>query len=914
MARSAVALNPASTPFFPGGLRASEDDLGIGFGRRAFHEADRSSMSSVSISPSDYRSVRCSPSPPQPDADPERIPSRQQMSSESQRRSPPSRLGDVSRPEPRRPREGSMLGGLDPLAEGEDNQDTPGPSENGIGIRQQSSSFFPPYERTPPVAANNGTSYNAPGGLTSSSPVSSLDSGSQFAASTDQAARSFEAQLKASPMIHDILDRLLRCEYSTREMQRDVGDMQRKVNLLVERSLGIGAQPEFKDPFAVNGNGQSFSSPPLNAPRPSIGIAPNQLNPTDDMASVSQRLDRLTASVGQLTAASHQIHASISPLTNNSMMGSPQIDLAPNQMMSPPGVSNSSMLGHGLPNRPDLRPSPRAPTAPMRTWSAGTLDLPMRPSDPSRQEAMLRDKRRSVSGLVRRESAGNENWMAGSPRDSGPMISKWEQLSLAPDLLRSLSKFGVGPPNKIQQRALPFLLRGADIIAQAPPTQERIAAYVIPAIQIAVTNISVRPPNRGPIVIMVSTTVDQATQAQRMIRDLGGPIGVRSALGVGATTNDLSQELRLLQQNMPHIICGTPQKLHALFTTSGGLVGSEVRFLVLDEVDQLIARNLHEFVFNIVKLLPPPRSRPLGPGTPTPNSTPGTISQPSFSSPFDSPNPGRRFSGLGPSPPTESNGTAQPIERQTALFSNTVPQDVLNLASAIQLREPVRVLVRRDGNVTHADTAQSSRGLRQFYLYLAFTAGGRSDPMAAAPGGGLGIIGSGRGASSAESAQAREWKLDALADLFDDVDVAQAVVHVGGMTALDSVVYKLASRGLEAVPLHGDMNAGTKLAALNKFRGSSSMIMRQPTTKVLVTYDVQVKTPEVAHVPLIINYDLPKAVEEYAHRVAPAIASNYSRAGVIVNFVTATGGDVEMLRSIECFYKLSTLPHMSTRY
>ncbi len=37
--------------------------------------------------------------------------------------------------------------------------------------------------------------------------------------------------------------------------------------------------------------------------------------------------------------------------------------------------------------------------------------------------------------------------------------------------------------------------------------------------------------------------------------------------------------------------------------------------------------------------------------------------------------------------------------------------------------------------------------------------------------------------------------------------------------------------------------------------------------------------------------------------VAPAIAPSYSRAGVVVNFVTATGGDVEMLRSIECFYK-----------
>jgi translation initiation factor 4A len=89
--------------------------------------------------------------------------------------------------------------------------------------------------------------------------------------------------------------------------------------------------------------------------------------------------------------------------------------------------------------------------------------------------------------------------------------------------------------------------------------------------------------------------------------DLGGPIGVRSALGVGATPTNgdqITQELRLLQQNMPHIICGTPQKLHALFTSPGSLYRLDVRFLVLDEVDQLIARNLHEFFFNIVKLLP----------------------------------------------------------------------------------------------------------------------------------------------------------------------------------------------------------------------------------------------------------------------------------------------------------------------
>ncbi|SRR6266404_1804316 len=80
------------------------------------------------------------------------------------------------------------------------------------------------------------------------------------------------------------------------------------------------------------------------------------------------------------------------------------------------------------------------------------------------------------------------------------------------------------------------------------------------------------------------------------------------------------------------------------------------------------------------------------------------------------------------------------------------------------------------------------------------------------------------------------------------------------------------------------MNTTTRLASLNRFRNTPTGLLRQSATKVLVVYDVQVKNPEVPHVPLIINYgkfswdglphkmlttvrsDLPKAVEEYAHR------------------------------------------------
>ncbi|KAI9001253.1 P-loop containing nucleoside triphosphate hydrolase protein [Trametes punicea] len=938
------ALNPASTPFFPGAMRMNDEDgtVGLGFRQSISREQQYSTSSSLSISPSDYRSVKSSPSPPQDDRDRRNDAGLQPPpSADASRHSPATRQTDADRAAfaafQNAAREASIAPNSDHVADGDE---TPGSTSGPIAMNGQlsaTSSFYNQMSvrgrerlNTPPVIQESSSTRSSlllPQ-FVSSSPSSSLDSGSHFAPSLEfSTSTSFEAQLKSSPLMNEVLDRLARLEMANREIQRDLGDVHRKIDILVERALNstpsMSGPIEFKDPFAPSSTpSQGFVNPGLNGPRGSIAnIAPNQSPLTDDITTISSRLNTLTTSVGQLLALqTQQLQANNGALQNAQLLGGPlpQTDLS---TAMPPLLNTSASLGHGIPGRHDMRQSQRLPNPPMRTWSAGNLDIPMRNTDSpagsiGRQDSIFRDKRRSVSGLLRRDSLGGESLSGGSSRDGGPVITKWEQLNLAPELLRSLSTFGVGPPNKIQQRALPFLLRGADIIAQAPPTQERIAAYVIPAIHIVVTHaLNTRAPLRGPLVVMISTTVDQATQAQRMIRDLGGPIGVKSALGVGSTTGntDLSQELRLLQQNVPHIICGTPQKLHALFTTPGGLSGADVRFLVLDEVDQLIARNLHESVFSIIRLLPPPRSRALGTGTNTPGaSTPGSAVQTPFSNweansstsslltPAQSLS--RRFSGLSSTSPPQ-------IERQTALFSNTVPQDVLNLASAIQLREPVRVLVRRDGNVTHADTSQGARGLRQFYLYLAFTASGRSD--APLPQSGLGIIGSGRGASNAETAQAREWKLDALADLFDDLDIPQAIIHVGGMAALDAVVYKLSSRGLDAVPLHGDMNAGAKLAALNKFRAAPG-IMRPAPTKVLVVYDVQVKTPEVSQVPLVINYDLPKAVEEYAHRVAPAIAPSYSRAGVVVNFVTATGGDVEMLRSIECFYKCPEVP-MSLR-
>lgn len=192
--------------------------------------------------------------------------------------------------------------------------------------------------------------------------------------------------------------------------------MHNKVNILVEKSLGhINSEPEFKNPFAVSASASRSLTP-------SNGIGPSPLQPMppllgtskpDDLLQLSSRINNLQNSVGQLLTLQTQQH--LTSLQQgfasgqNAGLGLVQanVDIAPNQL-GPNVTNHQGLLGHGLPNRPDLRPSPRVPNPPMRTWSAGTLELPMRTNDANtaRPDSALRDKRRSMANIMRRDSSG----------------------------------------------------------------------------------------------------------------------------------------------------------------------------------------------------------------------------------------------------------------------------------------------------------------------------------------------------------------------------------------------------------------------------------------------------------------------------------------------------------------------------
>lgn len=406
----------------------------------------------------------------------------------------------------------------------------------------------------------------------------------------------------------------------------------------------------------------------------------------------------------------------------------------------------------------------------------------------------------------------------------------------------------------------------------------------------------------------------------------------------------------------------------------------------------------------VVKHLPPPRGfgGALTPGGPPPAFSPGLASpydagqnspfNPASKTPFPNPNashhpsrfgaPGQSAvgssgsgagavgagagggtgaggesatsGGLSAAGSTSTNGNG--IERQTCLFSNTIPTDVINFSQSLQVRDPVRVLVRREGGANSQESVSSVTpgvNLKHTYVYLTIT--GNAQQSGVAPVSvdvGPGTIGSGRiqhgqqgGKTSQqlseEQTRAKEYKLDMLVKILDDYPLWQAIVHVGSFAMLEAVVYKLQTRSWETLYLTPEMPNAQKKAILQQWRISVS----GSGPRFLVVFDVNVKPPEVPWSPLVINFDLPRSVEGYAQRAAAAVppasatGSNGGNGGgggggkknrgegrgegraegggsqgqgqgqsgqvngVIVSFVQAAGGDVEMLRSTECAYR-----------
>ena len=181
----------------------------------------------------------------------------------------------------------------------------------------------------------------------------------------------------------------------------------------------------------------------------------------------------------------------------------------------------------------------------------------------------------------------------------------FDQLGLAPELLRAVAHQGYTDPTPVQHEAIPHVLDGRDVLAGAQTGTGKTAAFVLPILQRLTHNPAYsQTSGRRPIrVLVITPTRELCLQVEESVRTYGAQRPVRSTAIYGGMPFD-PQVRRLLQA--PEIVVATPGRLldHVGQRT---IDLSRVEVLVLDEADRMLDMGFIPDVRRIVGLLPAQR-------------------------------------------------------------------------------------------------------------------------------------------------------------------------------------------------------------------------------------------------------------------------------------------------------------------
>jgi len=191
--------------------------------------------------------------------------------------------------------------------------------------------------------------------------------------------------------------------------------------------------------------------------------------------------------------------------------------------------------------------------------------------------------------------------------------------------------------------------------------------------------------------------------------------------------------------------------------------------------------------------------------------------------------------------------TTLPKTVQVGLFSATMPPDALDITKRF-MNNPIRILVKRD--------ELTLEGIKQFYIAV----------------------------------EREDWKFETLCDLYDTLNITQAVIFCNTRRKVDWLTDKMRQKEFTVSSTHGDISQRERDIILSEFRTGSS--------RVLITTDLLARGIDVQQVSLVINYDLPRNLENYIHRIGRS--GRFGRKGVAINFVTSD--DSRALRELEQFY------------
>jgi translation initiation factor 4A len=169
---------------------------------------------------------------------------------------------------------------------------------------------------------------------------------------------------------------------------------------------------------------------------------------------------------------------------------------------------------------------------------------------------------------------------------------------------------------------------------------------------------------------------------------------------------------------------------------------------------------------------------------------------------------------------------------QTCLFSATMPPPIIDITRRF-MRAPKNILVEKE--------ELDLKGIRQFYISM-----NEND------------------------------KFNVLMDLYKSIVVSQCIIFANTKSRVDTIGNELQRKNFPIGIIHGDMTPGERKEMIDNFRAGK--------VRILLGTDIVARGIDVQQVSLVINYDIPRVMENYVHRIGRG--GRFGRKGVAINFIT----------------------------
>jgi translation initiation factor 4A len=184
---------------------------------------------------------------------------------------------------------------------------------------------------------------------------------------------------------------------------------------------------------------------------------------------------------------------------------------------------------------------------------------------------------------------------------------------------------------------------------------------------------------------------------------------------------------------------------------------------------------------------------------------------------------------------------------QVALFSATLPPFIHSLTSKF-MREPVQIFVKTE--------SLTLEGISQFYVAV----------------------------------ENDQQKYDTLRDLFSYISMSQCIIYCNSVKRVAELHEAMLRDNFPVCCIHSNMDKSSRDQAFNEFRAGKQ--------RVLISSNVTSRGIDIQQVSVVINFDIPKCISNYLHRIGRS--GRWGRKGTGLNFITRR--DIGKLKEIEKYY------------